>query len=97
MDDFLQRCYVKDSSLVAQQVIDELLLVPLHQDRLRSSPIYVMNEIAGVVWNLIDGTRRVEELVREIVRDFDVSPETAQADLIVFLQQLEKTGAVHAV
>lgn len=97
MQDYRKKCFAKDTALTAQQVIDELLLVPLNQNKPALGNIYVMNEMAGHIWKLLDGKRCVEDILGSILEEFDVTPERAETDLIAFLRQLEQVGAVWAV
>ncbi len=94
MQDYRQKRFSKDTTLTAQQVIDELMLVPLDQGRL--GHVYIMNEIAGHIWDLLDGRNRVEDILGNILDEFEVTPERAEADLVAFLRQLEEVGMVWA-
>lgn len=95
MDDYRQKRYARDTMLTTQQVIDELMLVPVDQNKM--GHVYIMNAIAGHVWGLLDGQRRVEDIVGCIVEEFEVTPERAEADLVTFLQQLEHVGVAWVV
>jgi hypothetical protein len=86
--------FAKDLSLAAQEVIDELILVPLQPDSGDLGKAFVMNEVASRIWTLIDGTRRVEDIGQTIVEEFDVSPETAHCDVADFMRRLERMGFV---
>ncbi len=94
MHNYHKKCFAKDTSLTAQQVIDELMLVHLDQDQLALGRIYVMNEIAGHIWGLLDSQRCFEDILRSILDEFDVTPERAESDLVAFLGQLEQVGVV---
>ena len=59
--------------------------------------LYLLNAVAGHIWELLDGERRVHEISALVASEFEVSPDQAESDLIVFLQQLEQIGAVWAV
>jgi hypothetical protein len=95
IQDYRQKRFAKNMALTTQQVIDELMLVPT--DHNKRHQVYVMNAVAGHVWGLLDGQRRVEDIVGSIVAEFEVSPEKAEADLVIFLQQLEQVGVAWVV
>jgi hypothetical protein len=97
MHNYRKKCFAKDTTLTAQQVIDELMLVPLDQDRLSVGQIFVMNEMAGHIWGLLDGKRHVEDILGSILEEFEVTPERAETDLVAFLRQLEQVGVVWVV
>ncbi len=47
-----------------------------------------LNPVGSRVWELIDGRRSVDEIVEVIVREFDVTPERAAADVQTFVREL---------
>jgi hypothetical protein len=94
---YREKRFVKDPSVVSRKIADEFILVPIRQKASDVDSIYTMNEVAGRIWELIDGEKRVEEVRDVIVEEFEVSLEEAEADLVDLLQQLEKVGAVKPV
>ncbi len=94
--DYLTKCFAKDPSIVSRKIADEFILVPIQQKAGDLESIYTMNEVGARTWELIDGKKQVSEIRDEIVQEFEVSPEEAEADLVEFLQQLEKVNAVRA-
>ena len=51
--------------------------------------IHTLNKVGRAIWELADGTRSIKEIVSLIRERFDVSFETAQADVMEFAEQLE--------
>lgn len=47
-----------------------------------------LNPVGAEIWNAIDGTRTVAEIVAHICRTFEVSHRTARRDVHRFLKQL---------
>ena len=56
-----------------------------------------LNAVGSRVWELIDGRNSVDEIVKVIVPEFDVTRERAAADVGAFVQQLLDKGLVTAV
>ena len=56
--------------------------------------IYTLNEVGARVWELLDGQTPLGEIRDTIVEEFEVGPEEAEADLLAFVQQLVRVGAV---
>lgn len=50
--------------------------------------IKVVNEVGAFVLNLVDGKRKVAEIVREVQRVYAAPPEQIQSDVLTFIQQL---------
>jgi hypothetical protein len=53
-----------------------------------------LNPVGSRVWELIDGRRSVDEIVEQIVGEFDVPRERAAEDVGVFVQELLGKGLV---
>ena len=56
--------------------------------------VNVLNEIGSLVWDRIDGTRTVAQLIETVVAEFDVEPEQARSDVLSFLDSLSSHGMV---
>lgn len=50
--------------------------------------IKVVNEVGSFVLHLIDGTRRVADIVAEVQRAYDAPPDQIEKDVLNFIQQL---------
>ena len=94
---YLKKCFAKDPSIVTREVVDELILVAIPQDKGGGVRSHILNEVAAHIWELLDGQRRVEDIRDMLVEEFDVSAEEVEADLVELLQSLEQFGAVRVV
>ncbi|HNR37850.1 MAG TPA: PqqD family protein [Acidobacteriota bacterium] len=92
----LQKVFIKSPSIVDRRIGPERILVPICQKADEVDSIYALNEMAGRIWELIDGRASVQDLVRTIVAEFDVTPEEAGADILELLGQLVAAGALQA-
>lgn len=54
----------------------------------------VLNEVGAFIWELINGQNSVDFIVSQVVDHFDVSSETARADVVSFLQALAERDLV---
>jgi len=80
--------------MVFRKIADECLLVPIRQNVAEVESIYVINEVGGRIWELIDGKRSFQDVVDNIVAEFEVHPPEAAADVLQFLLQLEALGGI---
>ncbi len=95
---YSQKRFMKSPSLVAQQVVDETVLVPVQPAGLgQEQSCYVMNATAGAAWELIDGQRRVLDIADHLACKYQITRDQAESDLIALFQHLEMIGAVRAV
>lgn len=58
------------------------------------SEVKVLNPVGSRVFELIDGKRTIDDIVRTIADEFEVPPEQAAADVDEFLSVLEEQGMV---
>jgi hypothetical protein len=54
--------------------------------------IYVLNETGARIWDLLDGQRSLLDVQDILVSEYDVSQETAGADIAEMVQQLKELG-----
>jgi len=92
--DILDKVYRKNESIVSRKIADEFILVPIRQNVGDLESIYTLNEVAARIWELIDGKRKIREIKERIIEEYEVTPEEAEKDLLVHLQQMEKIKAV---
>ncbi len=50
----------------------------------------ILNAVGTRVWELIDGTRDVAEIVKVITEEYDVSPDRAEADVREVIENFKK-------
>ncbi len=82
--------YVVPHPQVAARIVDDAAVVVLAD----AGELNVLNPVGTRVWELADGSRTVQEIVDEIVAEFDVAAETAAQDVTEFLEELVSTKAL---
>lgn len=95
--EYLTKRLEKNPAVIASQIIDELVLVTILPDTGELEHIYDLNEVAGRIWELIDGRRNTKDILDIIVDEFEVSMGQAEVDLVAFLQSLEQIHAIKTV
>jgi hypothetical protein len=92
--EFLGRVFERSESVVFRKIADETLLVPVRARTADLDSIYLLNEVAARIWELLDGQRTGADVRDALVREFEVSPEVAAADVAQFLQRLTACRAI---
>ncbi len=59
-----------------------------------SGEVIHLNEVAAEIWRIIDGKRKISEIVDHIQKDFDVDREEAEKDTLEFIQSLSDINLV---
>lgn len=49
---------------------------------------YQLNDVGTLIWELVDGAHTIDDIVREVLSEYDVTPEQAHADVMEFLENL---------
>ncbi len=91
------RCYTRNPDYVFRRIADEVILLPIRKNLGDLESIFTLNEVAARVWELLDGRRTLGEIRDQIVAEFEVGPETVEADLEGLLRRLEEIGAASLV
>jgi len=82
--------YRKSPRLAWQTVEAETVIIDQSGGRVMG-----VNEVAGALWNGLDGVRPLEAVVREsVLREFEIDEATALADAVKFIAPLEAAGVV---
>ena len=82
----------KNEKIPWRPIEEEAILIDLEEGEVvRLSPV------GAEIWNAIDGTRTVEEIVAHICHTFEVSQRIARRDVYRFLKQLLRHELVQDV
>ena len=92
--DLLSQKLVMSKDIVSREVAGETLLVPIRTKAGTVDYVYSLNEVGTYILSLLDGSRSGREIVEEVVREFEVSLEQAEADLLKLMEQLVEVEAV---
>lgn len=55
---------------------------------------YEVNEVGKMVWENINGEKKLSEIISEVINTYDVDENIAQADVKHFVKGLQKVGAI---
>lgn len=57
-----------------------------------SGMMHQLNLLGGMIWELCDGNRSIEQVVAELHKEFDVDVAILQADVLEFVDELLERG-----
>ncbi len=92
----LRESLVKDPNIVSRKIAGEVILVPIRKNVGDLESIYTLNEVAARIWELIDGKRKIGEIKKVIVEEYQIEEEEAEKDLLELLSQLKELKAITA-
>jgi len=87
----------RSESVAHRRIEDEVLLIPIRSDPKQGLSVYSLNPTASLLWDLLDGSRTVQQLVTTLCERFEVGPEQARRDVETFCNDLLDCGAIEAM
>ncbi|MCA9608408.1 MAG: PqqD family protein [Myxococcales bacterium] len=81
------------SSRVASRVVGDRAVVVLIDTR----ELHTLNEVGTFVWEAFGSSRAVADVVADVAREFEVTPETAEGDVLRFIVRMMALGALQLV
>ena len=79
---------------ILRQIADEYILVPIGQAAARFNGLISTNEIGHFIFQALAQETTEDQVVNQIIAEYDVDRTTAQTDLRDFLRQLRDLGAL---
>jgi len=83
-------------AFVTRRIANETLLVPVVRHVMNLESIYVVNDVAARIWQLLATPTDVDRIASALTTEFDVSLDQARADATAFVGQLLESGLVRA-
>lgn len=75
---------------VTREVGNEMVLVPIETNVANMNELFTMNGTACFIWNSINDSNTVDDIVNLLVQEFDIDSSTALADLNDFTESIGK-------
>jgi hypothetical protein len=88
------RILVRSQSVVSRRVSGETLIVSVRGKVSDLASSYTVNEVASLIWQLLEMPRDVSELVSAVEREYDLDPQQAQQHVSKFLNDMLSVGLV---
>lgn len=74
---------------------DEYILTPLGAQMDRFNGTVVLNEVSAFLMEKMKTDVTKEELVRLLTEEYEVDPDTAQADVEKAIEEMKKIGVIY--
>lgn len=89
--------YQRNPDFIFRKVIEEMILMPIHQNVADMAGFYTLDEVGAYVWEKLSTPTTINELVEAVYEEFDVSMDIARKDLSEFVAELHSIGAITGV
>lgn len=74
---------------ILREVAGETLVVPVGSMALKFNGIISLDPVGTLIWKALEQEKNREEILAEILENFEVEKQVAEADMDEFLKQLE--------
>jgi methyltransferase-like protein len=84
--------YTKKEKIPWRVIDNEAVIVDLS-----GNSVLQLNDVGRYIWEQIDGTTQLSEIVHSIVEEYEIDRETAFTDVTGFIEQLIAKDLVYAL
>lgn len=71
-----------------REIAGDVILVPVGQTVLENNGLFLLNEISGRIWELLQAEKSEEEIAAVLTEEYDAPAEVIRQDLKEFLDAL---------
>jgi len=89
--------YEQASEFVLRRIGRESILVPIHNKVGDLDSVYTLNEVASLIWSMIDGRTATSSILDRLCDEYDVPREDAANDLGELLGTLTEARLIRPV
>lgn len=76
--------------LIKREIAGDVILVPVGKTALENNGLFMLNGVAGFLWDILPEAENEEALVTRLFWEYEVDEKTARADVSAFLDKLKK-------
>lgn len=80
--------------LMKREVAGECFLVPMGKSVYDYNGMFIMTELAAFIWDRLPQAQDEEEILQEILEEYEVEEAVARADLKAFLDKLRTMDVI---
>ena len=84
----------QNPEFIITDVGDDHILVPVGKAAVNFNAIISLNEMGQTIWNMLEKEITAEELLENILAEYDVSEEQAREDIDSFIAKLRENGCI---
>lgn len=77
-----------------REIAGDCILVPVGKTVYENNGLFVLNELAAYIWDILPDVSTEEEIVDAVVGEYDVDRENAVRDAAEFLEKLRGFGII---
>lgn len=86
--------YQRNPDFIYRKIVEETVLVPIHQNVADMNCIYTLNDMGAFIWEQLEQPHTLADLQQLILQEYDADPEVLLPDLTQFLDEMTDIGAL---
>ena len=83
--------------LIKREIAGDTILVPVGSAVYDSNGLFVLNELASFIWDLIPEAESEEDILNAVLNEYEVEKEVAEKDIEEFLSKLQKMEIIYKI
>ncbi len=84
---------IKDG-FILKSVAGSKIVIATGEQRMNFNGVITFNEVGAKVFNMLDGTHSVEEIVNKIAEEYSVPYDMVKTDAIKLIEKMKSHGLV---
>ena len=84
----------QNPEFIITEVADNYVLVPVGSAADNFHSIITLNEMGQIIWNMLENETTPDEILKNILAEYDVSEEQARKDIEGFIAKLRENGCI---
>lgn len=83
-----------DKEFVLREIAGDNILVPVGETALDFNGLITLNEVGAFLWNKLQSEITIDELVQEVLDEYEVDEDTARKDILEFIGYLQNADII---
>lgn len=79
---------------VLREIAGSYIVVPFGENTVSFNAMITLNETGAFLWKLLQEDKSAEELIDELLKEYDVDFNRAKEDIADFLEKLKKSNII---
>ena len=81
---------------ILRQVLDIYVVIGVGSEAYMPNRIMSVNETGAFLWHMLENGAEKQELIDDLLREYETDPQTAEKDVDAFLKELQDKGLIEA-
>ena len=77
-----------------KEIADNYVVIPTRSNVVDFNSMIMLNEVSAFLWLQLLEDKTEDELVRDLLKEYDVDKDTARKDVKIFVNELAAAGVI---